>query len=663
MFRRVWMVVVVVLLTGSALTVAAPARAQSLPPGEFVARVYFDDPAQVPVLARYDVWEVNRDAGYAVVAMDPYLYFLLEKEGFRVQVDDSLTAALNQPHKALPGQTSGIPGYPCYRTVEETYATAEDIVAAHPTLATWSDVGDSWQKTANKGGYDMKVLKLTNSAVPGPKPKLFITASIHAREYTPAELTTRFAEYLVNNYDVDADATWLLDYHEVHLMLHANPDGRKQAEAGKSWRKNTNDTYCPSSPFSPPNGIGADLNRNFSFQWGCCGGSSSFQCDATYRGSSPGSEPETQAIQNYLVAQFPDQRASDLSAAAPADATGLFLDIHSYSQLVLWPWGFTDSPAPNGTALQTLGRKFAYFNGYEPQQAIELYPTDGTTDDFGYGELGVASYTFELGTAFFEACSNFENTILPANMSALIYAAKVARTPYLTAAGPDALSVAVSAGTVAAGTPVNLTATVDDTRFNNVNGAEPTQTITAAEYYVDVPPWDTANGPVAHAMAASDSAFNSTVEGVTATVDTTALSSGRHILFVRGQDASGNWGALSAVFLTVEAAPCQAPDAVTDLQIGSSGADVVLSWSAVAGADDYQVWRGVDNPYFAPAPGAECTTAAGCQVVATTGFTDPVLGDSAANHSYLVRAAKSCGAVSADSNRVGEFEFGLTPGE
>ena len=48
----------------------------------------------------------------------------------------------------------------------------------------------------------------------------------------------------------------------------------------------------------------------------------------------------------------------------------------------------------------TLGRKLAYWNGYTPEQAIGLYPTDGTTTDFVYGELGIAAYTFELGTAF-----------------------------------------------------------------------------------------------------------------------------------------------------------------------------------------------------------------------------------------------------------------------
>ncbi len=623
-------------------------------PDNLVVHVYYENVAQLRDLARYDIWERNKEGGYVVIAMDAYTYAYLEQLGYRLEIDDALTAQLNTPNKALPSQVNGIPGYPCYRTVEETYAAAQAIVTAHPTLATWTDVGDSWEKSVGQpDGYDMLVLKLTNSAIAGSKPKLFITASIHAREYTPAELTTRFAEYLVNNYNGDPDATWLLDHHEIHLMLHANPDGRKEAEAGKSWRKNTNENYCgPNS-----NNRGADLNRNFSFQWGCCGGSSSFQCDLTYRGPSPASEPETQAIQNYMLAQFPDQRLPDLNAAAPADATGVYLDIHSYSQLVLWPWGFTSTVAPNGTALQTLGRKFAYFNGYEPQQAIDLYPTDGTTDDFAYGELGLAAYTFELGTAFFEQCSTFENTIVPANMPALIYAAKVARTPYLTPAGPDALNVAVSASPVTAGTPVNLTAVINDTRYNNMNGAEPTQSIAAAEYYVDTPPWQ---GGTPLPMAATDGTFNSTVENVTAAVDTTGLSAGRHILFVRGRDAANNWGAFSAVFLTVEAAPCQAPDAVADLSIAAGlGNTIVLTWSAVSAADQYQVWKALDAPYFAPAPDASCTLEAGCEAVTGTSFTDPVLGDSGANATYLVRAAKSCGAVSANSNRVGEFEYAL----
>lgn len=541
-------VAVLALSSTNAQTVAPPAA------DRVVVRVYYDKIEEISRLANYDLWEFNnKQERYVLVAVDRQDLRELQQMGFRLAVDRALTAEFNRPLKALPGQISGIPGYPCYRTVEETFAAAQNIVASYPNLATWIDVGDSWEKSAGLGGYDMRVLKLTNSAIGGDKPKLFITTSIHARELTPAELATRFAEYLVANYGVDPDVTWLLDYHEIHLMLQANPDGRKHAEAGQYWRKNTNQNYCgPTSSFR-----GADLNRNFDFRWGGTGSSGS-QCDETYRGPSPASEPETQAIQNYMVAIFPDQRPDPLDAPAPADASGIYLDIHSYSQLVLWPWGFTYTPPPNGAQMQTLGRKLAYFNGYEPEQSVGLYPTTGTTDDFAYGKLGVAAYTFELGTAFFQSCSVFENTVLPDNLQALLYAAKAARAPYLLPAGPDALDVTVSPITVTMGNSAVLTATINDTRYNNQNGTEPTQDIAAAEYYLDVPPWDTANGPVAVPMQPADGSFDSKVETVTATVATDSLVPGRHIVFVRGQDAGGNWGPVSAAFLIVQPPP--APD-------------------------------------------------------------------------------------------------------
>ena len=212
--------------------------------------------------------------------------------------------------------------------MEETYAAAAAIAANHPALATWSDVGDSWEKSVGQSdGYDMMVLKLTNSTIGGDKPKLFITAAIHAREYTTAEMATRFAEYLVNNYGTDADVTWILDHHEVHLILQMNPDGRKEAEAGSSWRKNTNENYCGATSVNR----GADLNRNYSFYWNYCSGcSSGTPCDLTYRGPSAGSEPETQAVQNYLLSIFPDQRDASLSLTRTCDGYGR---LHRLAQL------------------------------------------------------------------------------------------------------------------------------------------------------------------------------------------------------------------------------------------------------------------------------------------------------------------------------------------
>ncbi|HZY41997.1 MAG TPA: peptidase M14, partial [Anaerolineae bacterium] len=215
---------------------------------------------------------------------------------------------------------------------------------------------------------------------------------------------------------------------------------------------------------------------------------------------------------------------------------------------VLWSWGFTSNLAPNATGLQTLGRKFAYFNNYTPQQSVELYPTDGTTDDTNYGELGVAAYTFELGTNFFQACTTFENTILPNNLPALLYAAKAARRPYQTPAGPDAINMTVTP-MATTGLTATLSATANDTRYNNSNGTEPTQLITAARYTVDTPSW--VIGTATLPMTATDGAFNTSSEGVTAVVDAAGLSVGRHTLFVEAQDASGNWGVPTAIYLEV----------------------------------------------------------------------------------------------------------------
>ncbi len=522
------------------------------PPGEgpWVVRAYYTDRQMVDELAAWlEPWEVHPDRGYVVVAVDGQAYERLLAAGFRLEVDTSLTEELTRPRTVAPEQVSGIPGYPCYRTVEETFATAKAIVSAHPGLASWIDAGNSWEKDQPGGepGYDMMVLRLTNAAVPGPKPRLFVMASIHAREYAPAELATRFAEYLVDNYGLDADVTWLLDYHEIHLLLQANPDGRKiaETEAIVHWRKNTdNDDGCAIASV-----WGTDLNRNFEFHWGCCGGSSPEPCNEVYRGPDAASEPETQAVQAYLRAHFPDQRDALLTAAAPLTTTGVFVDLHSYSELVLWPWGFTDATPPNGTALQTLGRKFAYYNGYRPQQAVALYPTDGTTDDFAYGDLGLAAYTFEVGTWFYQPCSSFESAILPDNLPALLYAAKVARTPYLTPAGPDALNLTLTPGAAAPGDPVHLAATIDDTRYNSTAGVEPTQNVVAAEFYVDVPPWVTATTPISQAMTAVDGTFDQKQEAVEASLDTTGLGEGRHLVYVRGRDAAGNWGAFGAVWL------------------------------------------------------------------------------------------------------------------
>jgi len=500
----------------------------------------------------FDVWHVDPETKLATVMLTRSEFQLLADLGYIMILDETNTALVNTGLEMQPGQRSGIPGYPCYRTVEETLSTGASIAAAYPTLASWIDIGDSWEKASPGGsaGHDIMVLVLTNKAKGGDKAKILINSGLHARELAPVELNTRFAEYLVANYGTDADITWLLDYNEVHMLLQSNPDGRVQVETTSLlWRKNTNENYC--SPTSTSRG--ADLNRNFDFHWDG-GYSSTDPCNISYRGPFALSEPESQAISTYELAIFSDQRGPNDSDPAPVDTSGIFIDLHSYGNLVLWPYGFDDDTvAPNVAQLQTFGRKLAYFNDYSPYQANYLYPASGATDDHAYGTFGVAAYTIELGelNTFSPNCTYFEESILSSNLGTLIYAVKAARRPYQTPSGPDALNLSAPTGMIPLNQSFQVTAILDDTRYKNEPYYEPTQSITVARYSIDTPPWE--ENAILFSLQAVDGVFNDeSIEEVSATVNPTGLSGGRHTLFVQGQDTAGNWGAVSAVFFELE---------------------------------------------------------------------------------------------------------------
>lgn len=479
----------------------------------------------------------------------------LSDRSMKWDVDTEASAALHESLMPLDALRA-IPGYACYRTVEETADTVANLVSTHPILATSIDIGPSWRRVQNgTQGYQLQVLKLTNSLIGGEKPKMFVMSSVHAREYTPAELMTRYAEELLAGYGNDANATWLLDHMEFHFLLQANPDGRKRAESGLSWRKNENLDYCGGG--SAP---GIDLNRNFPVFWNYPnGGSSPSSCSETYRGPLPASEPETQAVITYLRDIFPDTRPGDAEnpdTPAHQDTQGIFFDIHSYGKLVLWPWGHAKIRSGNATALETLGMRLAWFNDYEPRQAIGLYATRGATDDFAYGDLGIPSYIIELGLSFFETCASFETSTVPANLAALRYAARTLHAPYKLPAGPDAFAANIDSSPVIRGTTVTLSADIDDSRYRDPQQSSsvtvdprPRHVIAGARYYINQLPWDA--GATGIEMQASDGLFNSTSESVHAEIDTTTIPSGRHIIYIQGRDVAGEFGPPTAVFLEV----------------------------------------------------------------------------------------------------------------
>lgn len=555
------------LLAFLLLTLPTSAHAQTAPPtpqNGVVVRLSFTDQADLQrLVAHFDVWSVDHAAREATVWLTTAQLQQMQAQSRRITVDQAATDALYAAQRAATAaqNRNGIPGYPCYRTVEETYAAMAQLAADYPTLVRQVTLGQSWTwiNSGGSAGYPIPGIVLTNQAITGTKPVFFLMAAIHAREYTTAESALRFAEHLVHGYGRDADATWLLDATEIHIVPQANPDGRKQAETGRLWRKNV----APLCPYEYDNylnqgyGYGVDLNRNSSFKWAQCDGfncSSAYACDVTYRGAAAASEPEVQALENYMRTIFVDARGPLDTDAAPADTPGLMISLHSYYPKILFPWGWTPTPAPNQQALQTLARKFGFYTRYAAcQSGAEgcIYLTDGTTDDFAYGELGVAAYTFELGTSFFQACSTFEATVLTPTLASLTYAAKAAARPYLAPAGPEVINPTLSTGgAVATGQVVTLTVTVDDSRFYSGGyGVEPTQTIQAVRYTIGQPAWIT--DTVAYPLAPMDGAFDAVSEQAYAVIDTGGWSSGRYLLLVEAQDANGVWGVPTATFLEV----------------------------------------------------------------------------------------------------------------
>ena len=121
--------------------------------------------------------------------------------------------------------------------------------ATFPRIKEKVDIGDSWCKShpgscvlpSPWNGYDLFVLHITNRNIPGPKPVFWADGDIHAREIATPEVVMRMIDYLLNNYNTDADAHWLVDYHDIWLMPEVNPDGHHIVEAGggawKYWRR------------------------------------------------------------------------------------------------------------------------------------------------------------------------------------------------------------------------------------------------------------------------------------------------------------------------------------------------------------------------------------------------------------------------------------------
>ncbi|WP_166351275.1 M14 family metallopeptidase [Phytoactinopolyspora limicola] len=269
-----------------------------------------------------------------------------------------------------------------YRTYSEMVAELESIAASYPHLARKVSIGRSHQ------GRDIPALKISNNVhVDEDVPEILINGNLHARERLTSEMNLYLAAMLTEQYGRDPAVTRLLDSREIWIVPMANPDGvvYDMVGSGRMWRKNRQPNR--NSPY-----IGTDLNRNWAHRWGCCGGSSNNPRSDVYRGAGPESAPEVRALANFV-------RSRVVNGEQQITA---HIDFHTYSELVLWPMGYTynstgpDMSPDENAVFVTLGRAMAQTNGYRPMQSSGLYITDGSIIDWMWANQGIFSFTFEM---------------------------------------------------------------------------------------------------------------------------------------------------------------------------------------------------------------------------------------------------------------------------
>lgn len=272
----------------------------------------------------------------------------------------------------------GTLGFPAqdkdYHTYAQTVARLKSLAAAAPDVASLFSIGKTVQ------GRDIWALRLCRDAkgnAPSALPGAMFIGEHHAREHLSNEVPLALAGRLVENRS-DADVARLLASRDITIIPTLNGDGAEYDITGDKYhmhRKNMRDNGDGS--------FGVDLNRNYGWGWGGPGASAD-SSDDTYRGPSAFSEPETKAVKGYIEAH------SNIH---------VLLSYHTFSELVLYPWGGQEGPIEDQVALKAyknMATEMGRMTGYTPEQSSDLYVASGDLTDWSWGEKGIFSFTFEM---------------------------------------------------------------------------------------------------------------------------------------------------------------------------------------------------------------------------------------------------------------------------
>ncbi|XP_048013734.1 carboxypeptidase A1-like isoform X1 [Megalobrama amblycephala] len=262
--------------------------------------------------------------------------------------------------------------YTTYHDLNSIYSFMDMLVAENSNLVSKIVIGQSYESRP------LNVLKFSTGA---NRPGIWIDTGIHSREWITQASGIWFAKKIVTDYGRDPILTDILNNYDIFLEIVTNPDGYAYTHSNdRMWRK----TRKPNPGSSC---VGVDPNRNWETGFGGPGASTN-PCSQTYHGPSAHSESEVKAIVDFVKSH------GNLKA---------FLSIHSYSQMLMYPYGFTETPAKDQAELHELARtaitelKSLYNTAYTFGNMITtIYQADGVTADWTYEQGIKYSYTFEL---------------------------------------------------------------------------------------------------------------------------------------------------------------------------------------------------------------------------------------------------------------------------
>jgi hypothetical protein len=313
-----------------------------------------------------------------------------------------------------------------YHNYNEMVAEIKKVAAAKPAIVQVFSIGKSYRN------LDIWAAKISdNVATDEDEPEILFDALHHAREHLTVEQALYTLHLLADNYGSDATVTNLVNTREIFIIFELNPDGGEfDLTCGGAhapycaWRKNRQPN---------PGSYGTDLNRNYDYRWGCCGGSSGNPSSITYRGPSPFSAPEARVLRDFV-----NSRVINGVQQIRAHVT-----FHTNGQLILWPYGHTKTDVPSDMSIEdhqtfvAMGKAMARLNGYKAEQSSDLYITDGDQIDWMYGVHRIFSFTWELfppetgsvWTDFYPADENIAAQTAR-NRGALLYLIDIGGCPY-----------------------------------------------------------------------------------------------------------------------------------------------------------------------------------------------------------------------------------------